>query len=62
MDTITPADTMPSEGDTPRDRMGDAAAFARKQPTVFFLGAIAAGFALSRFAKSSTKREDNGNV
>ena len=38
------------------DMLGNVADFARKQPTVFFAGAVAAGFALSRFAKSSANR------
>lgn len=33
-----------------------AADFARKQPAVFFAGAVATGFALSRFLKSSPRR------
>jgi hypothetical protein len=44
------------------DMVGNVADFARKQPTAFFAGAVAAGFALSRFAKSSVKREDSRNV
>jgi uncharacterized protein YjbJ (UPF0337 family) len=39
------------------DVLGNVAEFARKQPAMFFAGAVAAGFALSRFAKSSAKRE-----
>jgi hypothetical protein len=38
------------------DMLGNVADFARKQPALFFGGAIAAGFALSRFAKSSANR------
>lgn len=38
------------------DMLGNVADFARKQPAVFFAGDIAAGFALSRFAKSSANR------
>lgn len=38
------------------DMLGNAADFARKQPVLFFAGAMAAGFALSRFAKSSANR------
>jgi hypothetical protein len=38
------------------DMLGNAADFARKQPALFFAGAMAAGFALSRFAKSSANR------
>lgn len=41
------------------DMLGNVADFARKQPAAFFAGAVAAGFALSRFAKSSAKREGN---
>ncbi|MFY9837822.1 MAG: hypothetical protein WAK55_15420, partial [Xanthobacteraceae bacterium] len=33
------------------EMLGTAADFARRQPAVFFAGAVAAGFALSRFAK-----------
>jgi hypothetical protein len=44
------------------DMVGNVADFARKQPAFFFAGAVAAGFALSRFAKSSGKREDGSNV
>jgi hypothetical protein len=44
-----------------RDQSADeliekAADFARKQPAVLFAGAVAAGFALSRFLKSSADR------
>ena len=38
------------------DMLGNVADFARKQPALFFSGAVAAGFALSRFAKSSANR------
>ncbi len=38
------------------DMLGEVADFARRQPGLFFAGAIAAGFAFSRFAKSSTSR------
>jgi hypothetical protein len=38
------------------DMLGNVANFARKQPALFFAGAVAAGFALSRFAKSSANR------
>jgi hypothetical protein len=38
------------------DTLGNVADFARKQPALFFAGAVAAGFALSRFAKSSANR------
>jgi hypothetical protein len=38
------------------DMLGKVADFAREKPTLFFAGAIAAGFALSRFAKSSANR------
>lgn len=44
------------------DMVGNLADFARKQPAAFFVGAVAAGFAVSRFAKSSVKREGNRNV
>jgi hypothetical protein len=39
------------------EMLGNVAGFARRQPAVFFAGAIAAGLALSRFAKSSGNRE-----
>jgi uncharacterized phage infection (PIP) family protein YhgE len=39
------------------DMLGNVADFARRQPAVFFAGAVAAGFALSRFAKSSANRK-----
>jgi hypothetical protein len=38
------------------DMLGNVAEFARKQPALFFAGAVATGFALSRFAKSSANR------
>jgi hypothetical protein len=38
------------------DMLANVADFARKQPALFFAGAIATGFALSRFAKSSANR------
>jgi hypothetical protein len=38
------------------DILDSATAFARKQPILFFAGAVATGFALSRFAKSSANR------
>ena len=39
------------------DMLGNVADFARRQPAAFFAGAVAAGFALSRFAKSSANRK-----
>ncbi len=36
--------------------IGKATDFARQQPVVFFAGAVATGFALSRFLKSSSGR------
>jgi len=39
------------------DMMSNVADFARTQPAAFFAGAMATGFALSRFVKSSAKRE-----
>lgn len=42
--------------------VGNVTDFARHQPVAFFAGAIAAGFALSRFAKSSARREDHRNA
>ncbi len=38
------------------DMLGNVAEFARKQPVLFFAGAVATGLALSRFAKSSANR------
>ena len=38
------------------DMLGNVAEFARKQPALFFAGAVATGFSLSRFAKSSANR------
>jgi hypothetical protein len=38
------------------EMLTNATDFAREQPAIFFAGAIAAGFALSRFAKSSANR------
>ena len=38
------------------DMLGSAADLARRQPAFFFAGAVAAGFALSTFAKSSANR------
>jgi hypothetical protein len=38
------------------DILDSVTAFARKQPAFFFAGAVATGFALSRFAKSSANR------
>jgi len=39
------------------DMLSNVSDFARRQPAVFFAGAVAAGFALSRFAKSSSNRK-----
>jgi hypothetical protein len=36
--------------------LGTLDEFARRQPAIFFAGAVATGFALSRFAKSSANR------
>jgi hypothetical protein len=36
--------------------LGTLDEFARRQPAMFFAGAVATGFALSRFAKSSANR------
>lgn len=44
------------------DMFGKVADFARQQPAAFFAGAVAAGFALSRFAKSSAKDEGKRHV
>jgi flagellar hook-associated protein FlgK len=38
------------------DIFGNVAGYARRRPVLFFAGALAAGFALSRFAKSSADR------
>jgi hypothetical protein len=38
------------------DMLGNVAGFARQQLALFFAGAVATGFALSRFAKSSANR------
>jgi hypothetical protein len=38
------------------DMLSTVAGVARSQPALFFAGAMAAGFALSRFAKSSANR------
>lgn len=38
------------------DMLDDAKAFGRRRPGAFFAGAVAAGFALSRFVKSSRDR------
>lgn len=39
------------------DLLRDAQKIARRNPTVFFLGSIAVGFAVSRFLKASADRE-----
>jgi hypothetical protein len=39
------------------DMAGDFTAFARRQPAAAFAGAVLAGFALSRFLKSSTSHD-----
>jgi hypothetical protein len=41
------------------DLMGAASDLARAQPVVFIAGAVAAGFALSRFLKSSASRSSS---
>ena len=38
------------------DMLNEASAFGRRRPGAFFVGAVAAGFALSRFVKSSADR------
>jgi hypothetical protein len=38
------------------DMLASVADFARRQPALFFAGAVATGFALSRFSKSSADR------
>ena len=42
------------------DIMNDVTGYARREPVVFFGIAVAAGFALSRFLKSSAERSDRG--
>ena len=39
----------------------DAQTIARRNPTVFFLGSIAVGFAVSRFLKASADRQHEGD-
>ncbi len=39
------------------EMVGKVRDFARKQPAVFFAGAVATGFALSRFLKSSASNQ-----
>jgi hypothetical protein len=46
------------EGRNLNELMRGAADMARSHPTMFFAGAIAAGFALSRFLKSSAAHEE----
>ena len=42
------------------DELGnDALALARRNPTLFLLGSVAIGFALSRFIKASPERHEN---
>ena len=42
------------------DELGtDALALARQNPTLFLLGSVAVGFALSRFIKASSERHEN---
>lgn len=43
------------------DMLGKATEFARRQPALFFAGAVATGFALSRFGKSSANRGSRGS-
>lgn len=43
--------------------IADVEGFARRQPTLFLLGSVAAGFALARFLKSSgERRHEDGNA
>jgi hypothetical protein len=56
------ADRMQSASKTLRERsmedmVGDFTSFARRQPAAAFAGAVLAGFALSRFLKSSTSHD-----
>jgi hypothetical protein len=44
------------------DLMGEIARFARSQPVLFFGGAMLAGFALTRFLKSSNGHAGNGHT
>lgn len=46
------------EGRNINDLMRNATEFARSRPTMFFAGAMAAGFALSRFLKSSAQQDE----
>ena len=59
------ADTVERFADTVRDRrIGDLVAelddFARRSPTLFLLGAVAAGFVVGRFMASSGERQPQG--
>jgi hypothetical protein len=56
------ADRLHSASKTMRERsledmVGDFTSFARRQPVAAFAGAVLAGFALSRFLKSSTSHD-----
>ncbi len=59
----TAADSVESVADALRQRsvgdlLGQVGEFARRQPTAFFAAAVVAGFAVSRFAKSSAEGAD----
>lgn len=41
--------------------IADVEGFARRQPTLFLLGSVAAGFALARFLKSTGERRHEGS-
>jgi hypothetical protein len=43
-----------------RDLIGTAESYARREPAIFFGAAVAAGFALARFLKSSPERRASG--
>lgn len=44
------------------EMLNEAREFGRRQPAIFFAAAVAAGFALSRFAKSSAKPQGRTHV
>jgi hypothetical protein len=61
-DTAAQVDTLSNNlrGRSATELMGAATDLARSQPAVFFAGAMAAGFALSRFLKSSAPANRSG--
>lgn len=48
------------EGRDINELIRNASDFAKSRPTLFFAGAVAAGFAMSRFLKSSARHESTG--